>query len=62
MQADFERQTTPEDPSSDSDMKLKAMRQHLREIHIEEEVERELKRTSSLSNRIASLFTRIEAR
>ena len=53
-------QTTKLD--SDAEFRLKAMRDHLREIHSEEEIEREKQRQQSLSGRISSLFTRIESR
>ena len=41
------------------DTRLKAMRQHLREIHEEEKIEREERRQKSLSGRISRLLQRV---
>lgn len=62
LQSDLEQKCRTNNLDSDSDIRLKAMRDHLRELHSEEEVERENRRQRSLGGRIASLFTRIESR
>jgi hypothetical protein len=62
MQSELEQQCRTNNFDSDADIRLKAMRDHLRELHSEEEVEREARRQRSLGGRIASLFTRIESR
>ena len=62
LQSELEQKCRTTAPNSDSEIRLKAMRDHLRELHSEEEVEREKRRQQSLSGRIASLFTRIESR
>jgi len=62
LQSELEQKCRITAPNSDSEIRLKAMRDHLRELHSEEEVEREKRRQQSLSGRIASLFTRIESR
>ena len=62
LQSDLEQKDRSGKLDSDSDIRLKAMRDHLREIHSEEEGEREQKRQQSLGGRIANLFTRIESR
>ena len=62
MQSDFEKVSRTKNVDSDSDIRLKAMREHLRELHSEEEAEREIQRQRSLGGRISSLFTRIESR
>ena len=62
MQAEFEQQSQHKEVSSESEIRIKAMRDHLRELHSEEEVERESRRQRSLGGRIAKLFTRIESR
>ena len=62
LQSELEQQCRTTTPDSDAEIRLKAMRDHLREIHSEEEVEREQRRQQSLGGRIANLFTRIESR
>lgn len=42
-----------------SDSRIKAMREHLREIHAQEQIEKEEVRQSSLSGRIANLLSRL---
>ena len=62
MQSEIEQKCRTNNLGSDADIRLKAMREHLREIHSEEEVERENQRQRGLGGRIANLFTRIESR
>lgn len=62
LQSELEQKCRTKTLDSDSEIRLQAMRDHLREIHSEEEVEREIQRQNSLGGRIASLFTRIESR
>lgn len=62
LQSDLEQKCRTNSPDSESEFRLQAMRDHLRELHSEEEVERENRRQRSLGGRIASLFTRIESR
>ncbi|MDG1875550.1 MAG: FHA domain-containing protein [Mariniblastus sp.] len=44
--------------TNSADLRIEAMRQHLREIHNEEKLEKEEKRRKSLSGRIANLLSR----
>jgi chromosome segregation ATPase len=62
LQAEMDQKCRTTSLDSDSEIRLKAMREHLRELHSEEEVEREQRRQQSLGGRIASLFSRIESR
>ena len=62
LQSEMEQKCRTSNLDSDSEIRLKAMREHLRELHSEEEVEREQRRQQSLGGRIASLFSRIESR
>ncbi len=62
LQSEVEQKCRTTSLDSDSEVRLKAMREHLRELHSEEEIEREQRRQQSLGGRIASLFSRIESR
>jgi len=62
LKSELEQKHRTKTVDSDSDIRLKAMREHLREIHSEEETERAIQQQNSLGHRIASLFTRIESR
>ena len=62
LQSDMEQKGRTNKLDTDADIRLKAMRDHLRELHSEEEIEREQRRQQSIGGRIANLFTRIESR
>jgi len=58
MQDELEQKLAGTKLAQNSDVRIQAMRQHLREIHQEEQNEKEERRRNSLSGRISSLLMR----
>lgn len=59
LKDELEQKLSSAKVADNADSRVKAMRQHLRDIHEEEKIEREEKRQRSLSGRISSLLSRV---